>query len=65
VNDGEAGQSEEADMEASAASLYDRLGGIYSIATVVEDFIDRIMVRERLNAARASTRRTTACCRRG
>ena len=37
-------------MEASAASLYDRLGGIYSIATVVDDFIDRIMVDERLNA---------------
>ncbi len=37
-------------MEASAASLYDRLGGIYSIATVVDDFIDRIMVDPRLNA---------------
>src|SRR5919197_2820920 len=32
------------------ASLYDRLGGGYSIATVVEDFIDRIMVDPRLNA---------------
>jgi hemoglobin len=32
------------------ASLYDRLGGVYSIATVVEDFIDRIMVNPRLNA---------------
>src|SRR5215467_1885580 len=30
--------------------LYDRLGGIYSIATVVDDFIDRIMVDPRLNA---------------
>ena len=37
-------------MDAPAASLYDRLGGIYSIATVVEDFIDRIMVDDRLNA---------------
>ena len=37
-------------MGASATSLYDRLGGIYSIATVVEDFIDRIMVDDRLNA---------------
>jgi truncated hemoglobin YjbI len=37
-------------VERPAASLYDRLGGIYSIATVVEDFIDRIMVDERLNA---------------
>jgi hemoglobin len=31
-------------------SLYDRLGGIYNIATVVDDFIDRIMVDPRLNA---------------
>ena len=31
-------------------SLYDRLGGVYSIATVVDDFIDRIMVDRRLNA---------------
>jgi hemoglobin len=30
-------------------SLYDRLGGVYSIATVVDDFIDRIMVNPRLN----------------
>jgi hemoglobin len=31
-------------------SLYDRLGGVYSIATVVDDFIDRLMVDPRLNA---------------
>ena len=31
-------------------SLYDRLGGIYSIATVVDDLIDRLMVDPRLNA---------------
>ena len=30
-------------------SLYERLGGVYSIATVVDDFIDRIMVDPRLN----------------
>lgn len=30
-------------------SLYDRLGGVYNIATVVDDFIDRIMVDPRLN----------------
>jgi len=30
--------------------LYDRLGGAYNIATVVDDFIDRIMVDPRLNA---------------
>jgi hypothetical protein len=29
---------------AEKISLYDRLGGFYSIATVVDDFIDRIMV---------------------
>src|SRR5881296_3075256 len=31
-------------------SLYDRLGGVYSIATVVDDLIDRVMVDPRLNA---------------
>ena len=31
-------------------SLYDRLGGVYNIATVVEDLIDRIMIDPRLNA---------------
>jgi len=31
-------------------TLYERLGGVYSIATVVEDLIDRIMVDARLNA---------------
>ena len=31
-------------------SLYDRLGGVYSIATVVDDFIDRIMSDPKLNA---------------
>jgi len=30
-------------------SLYDRLGGVYNVATVVDDFIDRIMVDPRLN----------------
>ena len=36
--------------EQNQASLYERLGGVYSIATVVDDFIDRIMVDPRLNA---------------
>ena len=31
-------------------SLYDRLGGVYSIATVVDDFIDRIMIDPKLNS---------------
>ena len=37
-------------MAASKPSLYDRLGGVYSIATVVDDFIDRVMGDPRLNA---------------
>jgi len=36
--------------EATQPSLYERLGGIYSIATVVDDFIDRVMNDPRLNA---------------
>ena len=31
-------------------SLYDRLGGLYNIATVVDDLIDRVMADGRLNA---------------
>jgi hemoglobin len=31
-------------------TLYDRLGGVYSIATVVDDFVDRIMIDPHLNA---------------
>lgn len=31
-------------------TLYERLGGVYSIALVVDDFIDRIMADPRLNA---------------
>ena len=34
----------------SAPSLYERLGGVYSIATVIDDLIDRIMADPRLNA---------------
>jgi hemoglobin len=37
-------------METPATTLYDRLGGIYNIATVIDDFIDRIMGDDRLNA---------------
>ncbi len=37
-------------METQPTSLYERLGGIYNVATVVNDFIDRIMVDDRLNA---------------
>jgi hemoglobin len=31
-------------------SLYDRLGGVYNIAAVVDDLIDRVMTDARLNA---------------
>src|SRR6266487_2467946 len=41
--------SEGGAMEAEE-TLYERLGGVYSIAVVVDDFIDRIMVDPRLNA---------------
>jgi hemoglobin len=30
-------------------SLYDRLGGVYNVATVIDDFIDRVMSDARLN----------------
>ena len=36
--------------DSSKPSLYERLGGVYAIATVVDDFIDRIMDDPRLNA---------------
>ncbi len=31
-------------------TLYDRLGGVYNIATVIDDLIDRVMDDARLNA---------------
>ena len=31
-------------------NLYERLGGVYSIATVMDDLVDRIMIDARLNA---------------
>jgi hemoglobin len=38
-------------MQAPAKpALYDRLGGVYNIATVVDDLIDRVMIDARLNA---------------
>ena len=36
--------------ELAQPTLYDRLGGVYSIAVVVDDFIDRVMSNPRLNA---------------
>lgn len=37
-------------QEVSEPSLYDRLGGVYNIATVVDDLIERLSVNEILNA---------------
>ncbi len=37
-------------QEEAEPSLYDRLGGVYSIATVVDDFIERLLVNDTLNA---------------
>jgi hemoglobin len=34
----------------AAPSLYDRLGGAYAIATLVDDFIERLFVNDTLNA---------------
>jgi hemoglobin len=39
-----------ASVSVPAKSLYERLGGVYAITTVVNDFIDRIMVDPRLNS---------------
>jgi hemoglobin len=44
------GSEERAVVAAETQSLYERLGGVYAIAVVVDDFIDRIMVDPRLNA---------------
>jgi hemoglobin len=35
---------------AQKKSLYDRLGGVYPIAVVVDDFIERLLVDDTLNA---------------
>ena len=36
--------------ETTSETLYERLGGVYSIAAVVDDFIDRVMDNPKLNA---------------
>jgi hemoglobin len=43
----------ESESSQNKPSLYSRLGGVYSIATVVDDFINRIMVDPRINANKA------------
>ncbi len=37
-------------MSERTPTLYERLGGVYAIAVVVDDFIDRVMADPRLNA---------------
>lgn len=36
--------------EQPGKTLYERLGGVYPIATVVDDFIERLLVNDTLNA---------------
>lgn len=36
--------------QAAAPTLYERLGGVYNIAAVVDDFVDRLSVNDELNA---------------
>ncbi len=50
LSGGAAAQEAKAQAQAQEKSLYDRLGGAYSIAVVVNDFIDRLLVNEVLNA---------------
>ncbi len=38
------------EKQSGEKSLYERLGGVYAIATVVDDFIERLLVNEVLNA---------------
>ncbi len=42
--------AEEKAAEEAEASLYERLGGVYSIASVVDELIDRLEVNDILNA---------------
>jgi hemoglobin len=37
-------------QETKETPLYDRLGGVYAIASVVDDFIERLLVNDILNA---------------
>lgn len=37
-------------QQKAAKSLYDRLGGVYAIASVVDAFIERLLVNKTLNA---------------
>ena len=43
-------EQEQAQEQEDEKSLYERFGGVYSIATVVDDFIERLLVNDILNA---------------
>ena len=40
----------QSDSSTSASTLYERLGGVYAIAAVVDDFIESLQLNETLNA---------------
>ena len=42
--------AQETGKQATTPSLYHRLGGVYAIASVVDDFIERLLVNDTLNA---------------
>ena len=44
------GSAARAQAQKTEKSLYDRLGGAYPIAVVVDDFIDRLLIDDTLNA---------------
>jgi hypothetical protein len=46
-------------------SLYDRLGGAYPLAVVVDAFIERLLVNRRSTPIRRSIRRVNKCPSRG
>ena len=48
------------DAEEEAPSLYERLGGVYAIATVVDDLIERLLLNDVLNANPAINEARTA-----
>ncbi len=43
-------QDKKSDDGPAAKSLYDQLGGVYPIAAVVDDFVERLLVNDILNA---------------
>ncbi|MBI4478326.1 MAG: group 1 truncated hemoglobin [Acidobacteria bacterium] len=47
---GLAAQTKQAPAKPAAKPLYDRLGGVYAIASVVDEFIEALLVNNTLNA---------------